>query len=374
MKTPVRVAGTLVLLALFGTALFYALRSNQQTRAVAQEQAAIAQAQPLRGAVSVDVEPFFTDERVQKILARNRLPVQPVRVGSRDMAAKVGAADQPAFFMASGVVAANMVVDAARKAGRNATQSTPFHTPLVVASWEPVARILVANGIARPLSPKVYGLDMDKLTRVMLAKQRWRDLKASDAYAVSRSVLVSTTDIRRSNSAAMYLALTSSAINGDVVADRTQAQRLAAQLAELFKRQGFQENYVNGAFDDYLAIGMGKTPLAFVYEAQMLAQGLKGGLRPEMVLLYPQPTIVNKQVFVALDDRSRQLAALLSTDKELQQIALELGFRTGDAAAFAAVAQKAGLAVEPNVSQVIDPPGFDLMFEMIDIVSREMNQ
>ena len=42
MKTPVRVAGTLVLLALFGTALFYALRSNQQTRAVAQEQAAIA--------------------------------------------------------------------------------------------------------------------------------------------------------------------------------------------------------------------------------------------------------------------------------------------------------------------------------------------
>jgi hypothetical protein len=119
---------------------------------------------------------------------------------------------------------------------------------------------------------------------------------------------------------------------------------------------------------------MGKTPLAFVYEAQMLAQGLKGGLRPEMVLLYPQPTIVNKQVFVALDDRSRQLAALLSTDKELQQIALELGFRTGDAAAFAAVAQKAGLAVEPNVSQVIDPPGFDLMFEMIDIVSREMNQ
>jgi hypothetical protein len=267
-----------------------------------------------------------------------------------------------------------MVVDAARKAGRNATQSTPFHTPLVVASWEPVARILVANGIARPLSPKVYGLDMDKLTRVMLAKQRWRDLKASDAYAVSRSVLVSTTDIRRSNSAAMYLALTSSAINGDVVADRTQAQRLAAQLAELFKRQGFQENYVNGAFDDYLAIGMGKTPLAFVYEAQMLAQGLKGGLRPEMVLLYPQPTIVNKQVFVALDDRSRQLAALLSTDKELQQIALELGFRTGDAAAFAAVAQKAGLAVEPNVSQVIDPPGFDLMFEMIDIVSREMNQ
>ncbi|MBN8503715.1 MAG: hypothetical protein J0L58_04525 [Burkholderiales bacterium] len=374
MNTAPRVAGTLAVLALFGAALFFALRSEEETRAIAQEQAAIAQAEPLRAAVSVDVEPFFKDERVQRILAQHKLPVQVSRVGSRDMAAKVGGADQPAFFMASGVVAANMVVDAARKAGKAATQSTPFHTPLVVASWEPVAKILVANGMARGLSPKVYGLDMEKLTQAMLAKQRWRDLKGSGEYAVSRSVLVSTTDIRRSNSAAMYLALTSAALNGDVVADRASAQQLATKLAELFKRQGYQENYVNGAFDDYLAIGMGKTPMAFVYEAQMLAQGLRGGLRPEMVLLYPQPTIVNKQVFVAMDERAKQLAELLAANKELQAIALEFGFRTGDAAAFAATAAKAGLAVEANVTQVIDPPGFDLMFEMIDIVSREMNQ
>ena len=55
---------------------------------------------------------------------------------------------------------------------------------------------------------------------------------------------------------------------------------LAQKLAELFQRQGFQENYVNGAFDDYLSIGMGKTPLAFIYESQMLAQALKGERRP----------------------------------------------------------------------------------------------
>ncbi len=55
-------------------------------------------------------------------------------------------------------------------------------------------------------------------------------------------------------------------------------------------------------------------------------------------------------------------------------MALEQGFRTGDTAAFAAAAQKAGLAVDVKLNQVIDPPGFDLMFEMIDIVSREMNQ
>lgn len=374
MNNAKRLVGTLVLLALFGGALFFALRGTEETRQIAQEQAAIASAEPLKGLIAVDVEAFFKDDRVNQVLAQGKLPVQVARVGSRDMAAKIGTAEQPDFFIASGVVAANMIADAARKAGKTATQTSPFHTPLVVASWEPVAKILAANGIARPMAPKVYGLDMEKLTQAMLAKQRWRDLKASGDYAVSRSVLVSTTDIRRSNSAAMYLALTSAALNGDVVADRAAAQKYATQLAELFKRQGFQENYVNGAFDDYLAIGMGKTPLAFIYEAQMVAQALKGGVRPEMVLMYPQPTIVNKWVLVSLNERGKRLAELLGTNKTLQAVALEQGFRTGDTAAFAAAAQKSGLAVDVNMNQVIDPPGFDLMFEMIDIVSREMNQ
>jgi hypothetical protein len=374
MNNAKRLIGTLVLLALFGGALFFALRSNEDNRLVAQEQAAISATEPLRGLIAVDVEPFFKDERVLKTLAAARLPVQVARVGSRDMSSKVGGADQPDFFIASGVVAANMIADAARKAGKSATQTSPFHTPLVVASWEPIAKILATNGMARSIAPRVYGLDMEKLTQAMLAKQRWRDLKGSGDYAVSRSVLVSTTDIRRSNSAAMYLALTSAALNGDVVADRTAAQKYATQLAELFKRQGFQENYVNGAFDDYLAIGMGKTPLAFIYESQMLAQAQKGGVRPEMVLMYPQPTIVNKLVLVTLSERAKRLAELLVADKTLQAVALEQGFRTGDAAAFAAAAEKAGLAVDQRMNQVIDPPGFDLMFEMIDIVSREMNQ
>lgn len=372
MNTPKRIAGTLVVLALFGSALFWALRNNQQTQALEHEQAVVAQTAPLKGLIAVDVEPFFKDERVVKLLTNQRLAVQAVRVGSRDMAGKLDEA--PDFFLASGVVAANMILDAARKANKPATQSSPFHTPLVVASWEPVAKILVANQMAKPLAPKVYGLDMEKLTEAMLAKKRWRDLKDSGDYAVSRSVLVSTTDIRRSNSAAMYLALTSQALNGEVVSDRARGNELAVKLAELFKRQGFQENYVNGAFDDYLAIGMGKTPLAFIYENQMLAQAQKASLRPEMVLMYPQPTIVNKWVVVAMTERGKKLAELLATDKTLQAIALEQGFRTGDPVAFAAAAKQAGLAVDTQLRQVVDPPGFDLMFDMIDTVSREMNQ
>jgi len=215
----------------------------------------------------------------------------------------------------------------------------------------------------------------DKLTQTMLARKRWKDLKNAGAYDVSRSVLVSTTDVRRSNSAAMYLALTSSALNGDVVTDRETARKVAARLVELFKRQGYQENYVNGNFEDYISQGAGKTPLAWIYENQIVSYALaKKGIGAEMVLMYPQPTITNKVVFVATNDRAKALGALLSNNAELQGIALEYGFRIPDAQRFAEVVKPTGLAIEPRLNNVVDPPAFEIMGEMIDVVSKEMTQ
>ena len=63
--------------------------------------------------------------------------------------------------------------------------------------------------------------------------------------------------------------------NGDVVTDRPTGQKLALQLTELFKRQGYQENYVDGNFDDYVSIGIGKTPMAFLYEFQIVRHALQ---------------------------------------------------------------------------------------------------
>jgi hypothetical protein len=370
-----RLAITAGLLAVFGGALVFALR-GQETARIEQKQAAeVAATVVLKGLIALDVEGFFKDERVARRLADKRVPVSVVRVGSRDMAGKVVAGSTPDFFFSSGVVAANQIVEAARKANLPATQSAPFHTPLVIASWEPVARILVANGVAKAVSPKVYGVDMTRLTQLMLEKKRWKDLKASSAYDVSRSVLVSTTDLRRSNSGAMYLALTSHALHGDVVTDRQTAQQLSLRLAELFKRQGYQENYVDGNFDDYVAIGIGKTPMAFIYENQLVRFALaKKGVGADMVLMYPQPTIVNKVVFVAMNERAKALAQVLADDAELQGIAVEYGFRIADSERFVAAVKPTGLAVEPRVTQVVDPPSAEVMAEMIDTVAREMAQ
>jgi hypothetical protein len=373
-----KIAVTLLLLAGFGAALFFSLRGQKTEVARQHEEAAVASAGALNGLIALDVEPYFKDERVRKILVDKRLPVNVTRVGSREMAGKVvaggPAAGTPDFFFPSGVVAANQIVDAARKANLAVAQSSPFHTPMVMASWAPIAQILVANGLAKPLGDKTFGVDMAKLTALMLAKKRWKDLQASAAYDVTRSVLVSTTDVRRSNSAAMYLALTSHAVNGDIVTDRPTAQAVAAKVAELFKRQGYQENYVNGNFDDYVSIGIGKTPLAFIYENQMVQFALAKKVQPDMVLIYPQPTIVNKVVFVAVSERARALGDLLAGNAELQRIGVEYGFRIADTGVFMQAVKPTGLAVEERISQVIDPPSFEIMAEMIDVVSREMTQ
>jgi len=375
MSMTKRAAITLLAAGAFGGALYFALRGQQAAKVEQLEAAVTAGAPVLQGVISLDVEAYFKDPRVQKILQARHLPVNVVRVGSRDMAAKVVAGAAPDFLFPSGVVAANQVVDAARKANLPAAQSSPFHTPMVIASWEPIAKILVANGLAKPLQPKVYGVDMAKLTATMLARKRWNELKGASAYDVGRSVLVSTTDVRRSNSAAMYLALTSWALQGDVVTDRAGAQQAAAKLAELFKRQGYQENYVNGNFDDYVSIGIGKTPMAFIYENQLVSYALaKKGVGADMVLLYPQPTIVNKVVFVSLNERAKSLGELLANDAELQGIAVEYGFRIADTPRFMQAVQVTGLTVEPRLTQVVDPPSFEIMGEMIDAVAKEMSQ
>ena len=71
------------------------------------------------------------------------------------------------------------------------------------------------------------------------------------------------------------------------------------------------DDYVNANFDDYVAIGIGKTPMAFIYENQLVSYALaKKGVGADMVLLYPLPTIVNKVVYISLNERAKALGEL----------------------------------------------------------------
>ena len=63
-----------------------------------------------------------------------------------------------------------------------------------------------------------------------------------------------------------------------------------------------------------------------------------------------------------------------SVDQSLQRIGVEYGFRIADSAAFMQAVKPTGLAVEERITQVIDPPSFEIMAEMIDTVAKEMAQ
>jgi hypothetical protein len=365
------IATAVFAVVLAGTIGYSVIERSQINQLITQE----AQTQTLRGFVSVDAEPFLKDARVQKILADHHLRIEIARMGSREMATKVKATpDGPQFFLSAGVLAARMITEAAKQINLPTTTYSPLYSPLVIASWEPIAQILVNNGAATKAGDRVYDLDLARITEFMLQKKRWKDLPGHESYDVSRSILIATTDPRTSNSGALYLALTSHALNGyEVVTDRENARRLAGQVAELFKRQGFQENYSNTVFDDYLSIGMGKVPLAFLYEFQIVGQAMANKPIPaDAVLLYPKPTVFNKQVFVALNDAAKALGELLSTHPELQKIAVEYGFRGADSALFKEAAGRAGFSVKERVVDVVDPPSGEIMAEMIEVVAAAM--
>lgn len=367
---------TIALLAAFGGAAWLAFDRTSPSALPPALTGRPAQVVELSGLIALDVEPYFKDPRVVEALAKKGFKVSATRIGSRDMAPRVVPGQMPDFFFPSGVVAANQIGDAGRKANLGTTAYSPFYTPMVIASWAPVAKVLAANGMARETQPRVWTLDFGKLVQAMVERKRWKELQDSQPYEVNKSILVSTTDVRRSNSAAMYLALTTHALNGgEVVSDRAAAAQVARKAAELFKRQGYQENYVNGNFDDYVSIGMGKTPLAFIYENQMVSFALeRKGVAADMVLMYPQPTIFNKVVYLAASERAKALGTALTSDPDLQRLAVQHGFRTSDSAHFVQVARGAGLAVEERVSQVVDPPSFEIMAEMIDVVAAEMGR
>jgi hypothetical protein len=77
-------------------------------------------------------------------------------------------------------------------------------------------------------------------------------------------------------------------------------------------------------------------------------------------------------VFIATNERSRALADLLANHAELQKIGVEYGFRIADTGTFMQAVKPTGLSVEERITQVVDPPSFDLMAEMIEIVTQEM--
>src|SRR5215472_5881994 len=199
------------------------------------------------------------------------------------------------------------------------------------------------------------------------------DLPNNTSYPAAKSALTTSTDVRPSNSAATYLSMASYVANGNhVVPDDATANRVIPQVAPLFLRQGFAASSSEEPFRDYLSIGVGKTPMVMIYEAQYLAAATARDktLTPDMTLMYPSPTVLSKHIVVPLDGGGDQVGRLLTEDQQLQQLAVKYGFRTSNAGAFTNYLKSRGAAQPPQLVDVIDPPAFEPLETMIQAIQQ----
>lgn len=65
----------------------------------------------------------------------------------------------------------------------------------------------------------------------------------------------------------MYLAMASYAANNNIVSTPGEAAAVLPGMGRLFLGQGFSESSTEAPFEDYLALGQGKTPMLLTYEA-----------------------------------------------------------------------------------------------------------
>jgi len=320
----------------------------------------------VRGLIGSEKEAYFADPRVVKALAAQGITVSVEKAGSRAIAARYDASKYDFGFPSGAPAAAQLKAQAKAAAVFN-----PFYTPMVFASWRPIAEILVANGIAERQGDVYYVVDLPALMALVDKGTRWRELKKSEAFATSKAVLVNSTDLRTSNSAAMYLALASYLANKQqIVQSQEDVDRVLPVVAPLFLRQGFQEQSSAGPFEDYLALGMGKAPLLMAYESQLIEFWLKhpdkfksndaGG----MVVMYPKPTVYSKHVLVPYTPAGVRLGTVLENDPALRALAHEYGYRTGGEQRGPGLWAQRGIAVPEVLVDVIDPPSYEWLERM----------
>lgn len=358
----------LFLLIGVGVAVNFSLREAKQAHLAAEQAAARVTVRILTGS---EKEHFLEDAELAKLLAAHGISITFEKAGSREIATRPDLRTFDVAFPAG--------AHAAIKISQNTGSKrifTAFYTPIAVASWKPLIPVLEKSGLVSRKDGAYYIVDMSKLLTIMEKGERWKDLPGNTVYAVGKSVLVTSTDVRKSNSAALYLSLAAYLANGNNVVDNdADASKVAPKMVGLFSRQGFQESSSAGPFEDYTAMGIGKAPLVMIYEQQFLEYVLSHpNPNPDMVLLYPQPTILSKHTLVALTDNGARFAEELVNDPKVSSIAQRYGFRTPDSSELFAAVEAKKLVIPHTIVDVIDPPTYDILEKLIKHVDAGLKQ
>src|SRR5579863_7112538 len=122
-------------------------------------------------------------------------------------------------------------------------------------------------------------------------------------------------------------------------------------------------------------MGMGEAPLVMIYEQQFLEYVLSHpNPNPDMVLLYPVPTILSKHTLVALSDNGARFAQVMTSNPKVISIAHRYGFRTQDNTELFAAVEAKKVVIPHTVVDVIDPPSYDILEQLINRVDIALSK
>ncbi|KAB1662645.1 hypothetical protein [Pseudoclavibacter sp. CFCC 13611] len=323
----------------------------------------------VRGVIGSEKRDFFNDSRVQQVFADHGLKVDVSTAGSREIATTTDLSELD-FAFPSSAPAAQKIIE---KTGAHNTYD-PFSSPMVVFTWKPVADLLQRNGVMSTASDGSLQLDVEAYLGLVAKDARWRDLDgAAELYNSPRSVMIGSTDIRTSNSAAMYMDIVSYQLNGaSVVTADDQLTKITPTLRRLFVGQGYSASSSDEPFKDYLTQGVGSKPMVVGYEAQYVGTRVNtpDAVPQEAVMAYLSPTVYSKHVVVPLTDEGDQIGRLLAEDGTLRSLAVEHGFRT-DGSGLADLARDRGIpGVQRDIINVADTPSFDMTERMIAAIEE----
>lgn len=324
----------------------------------------------INGVVGSEKKAFFEDPRVKEVLAENGLEVKVDTAGSRDIAdTDLSKYD---FAFPSSAPAAEKISDKVKPR----TVYSPFYSPMAIASYKPVMELLAKNGVASQNDKGVWHLNMQAYMKVVTDGKKWKELEGADKlYNSPRSVLINSTDIRKSNSAAMYLALASYTLNNDFpVSTDVQADKVLPVASKLFLSQGYSESSSDDPFQNYLSQGMGAVPMVMIYEAQFVGEASKDSSRltDQMVLAYPEPTVFSKHTMIPVTDKADKLGMLLLSNPELVELIADYGFRpSSNSEVFNKTSDENKVAVDKDIINIANAPSYEMLESMLTKISNE---
>ncbi|MEU9704614.1 hypothetical protein [Streptomyces sp. NPDC047981] len=307
----------------------------------------------VRGVIGSEKAEFFADPKVVKALADEGFTVQTETSGSWDME------ELPLKGYDFAFPSSKAPADELRaRNGVKASPLRPFYSPLVVVAHRGAAEVLADNGLVS-FSPggQTGTLRMEPYLKAAKADRTWQQFKgAAGRPELSGTVFITSTDPVASNSGALYLAAASFVADGGKVAgDKAAVRRTAPLMRKLIEVQGAQQSSSDAPFRDFIS-GVGNQ-LVLVYESQVASQLLAKRQMGDLVVLYPDTTVISDHTVVPLTDTGRELGELLTNDKELRELAVRHGFRPqGAAAEFTAATASLADRLNQNLTGVRQAP------------------